>query len=195
MPPFLRPMNQMPHGIQINDQFAGILGQAPHAHLQQAIGHLGRVVRQFVAAGVPVVGQLQPVEGGRAGQRQPPMTGIETVPPQRIFFIAGGGQEGIAPQLVVIVEVFVTQGQPKNPLRQQLAHRVIHKHLLAVVAKTLGQVVGQAQLAVHLPQQQDPAIAGEVAAGKIGHHLARAQVVKEQPDFRLAALDMDKLIQ
>jgi hypothetical protein len=69
--------------------------------------------------------------------------------------------------------------QPVNALSQQLPHRVVHKDLLPPVPKALGQRLRQAQVDVHLAQQQDSAIAGERAAGKIGHDLARTQVLKQ----------------
>ena len=78
----------------------------------------------------------------------------------------------------MIIEVFVAQRQPVDALSQQLPHRVVHKYLLPLVLKALGQRLGQAQVDVHLAQQQDPAIAGKGAAGKIRHDLARTQVLK-----------------
>jgi hypothetical protein len=42
----------------------------------------------------------------------------------------------------VIVEVFVAQSQPVDPLRQHLLHGVVNKYLLAVVIKALGQRLG-----------------------------------------------------
>jgi hypothetical protein len=83
----------------------------------------------------------------------------------------------------VIVDVFVAQCQPIDPLGQHLRHRVINKYLLALVFKTLGQRQGQAQVGIHLPQQQYTPITGERATGKIGYDLARIQVLKQQPLF------------
>ncbi len=39
-------------------------------------------------------------------------------------------------------------------------------------------LLGRARMGVHLAQQQHSAIAGEGAAGKISHDLARTQVLK-----------------
>jgi len=72
----------------------------------------------------------------------------------------------------VIVEIFVTQGQPINPLGQQLPHRMIHINLLPAVVEALGQTLRQPEVDVHLPQEQCASIAGEGAAGEIGHHMA-----------------------
>jgi hypothetical protein len=68
----------------------------------------------------------------------------------------------------MIIEVFVTQRQPINPLRQQLLHRVIHVRRLPPIAKALGEAGRQTQAGIHLSHQQHAAIAGERSAGKIG---------------------------
>ena len=49
---------------------------------------------------------------------------------QRIEFFASGGQERVQPQTRMIVEIFVTQRQPIEALRQQRRPRVIHINLI-----------------------------------------------------------------
>ena len=50
----------------------------------------------------------------------------------------------------MIIEIFVAQRQPINPLRQQLLHRVIDKNLVANIIEALGQRLGQSQIGIHL---------------------------------------------
>jgi hypothetical protein len=178
VPPLLLAVQQVPHRIQINHDFRRVLGQTAHSHLQQTRRDLDRIVPQLVATRVPVVGQLQTVERGGPGQRQPPMTRIAPVLAQRIHFVAGGRQERIVPQLRMIIDICVPQRLGIDTLRQQLGQGVIHKHLLALIPKALRQSISQTQVVIHLAQQQHAAIAGERAAGKIGHDLARTQVLK-----------------
>ena len=99
---------------------------------------------------------------------------------QRVALVAGGGQERVAPQPIVVVEVLVTQRQAVEALGQEFRESVVDQTRIAPVAEAAGQLAGQSQAAVHLAQQEHPAVAGERAAGKIGHDFARAQVVKEQ---------------
>ena len=63
---------------------------------------------------------------------------------------------------------------------EQLRHGMIHINLLTGVGETVRQAVSQPEVGIHLAQQQHAAIAGECAAGKIGHDLARTQVLKQQ---------------
>jgi hypothetical protein len=82
------------------------------------------------------------------------MRRIEAILAQRIEFLANGGQERVQPQTLMIVELFVTQRQPIEALRQQLRHRVIHINLLARLAETLGHAVRETKIDVHLAQEQ-----------------------------------------
>ena len=175
-PALLQAVQPMAHRVPIQHHFLGVLGQTTHSHLQQASLNLGRVVRQFVAASALVVGQLQAVE--RAGRRQgdAAVRRVQTVLSQGIGLVAGGGQEGIPAQLLVIVEVFVTLGQSVDALGQQLRQGVLDPSLVAPVVKALGQALDHPEIGVGLAQQQDAGVGGEGAARKVSHDFARAQV-------------------
>lgn len=108
------------------------------------------------------------------------MGGMEAVLSQRVGFVAGGGQQRIQPQARVIVEVFLTQGQPVQALGQELFHGMVHIRLRARIVEAPGQGSRQAQARIDLAQEQRAAIAGECPAGKIRDHFARTQVLKEQ---------------
>jgi hypothetical protein len=99
---------------------------------------------------------------------------------ERIGFVAGDVQERIATQLVVIVEVFVAQGQPFEPLRQEFFQPVLDKAWVALIVEALGQRPRHAQAVIDLAQQQRPTVAGERAAGEIGHDFSMTQGLKEQ---------------
>ena len=78
----------------------------------------------------------------------PRCAGLKRSKPRGIPLVAGHGRQRIQPQPLVIVEVFVAEGQAVNPLRHQLPHRVIHINLLASVLETRGQAAGQTQAGV-----------------------------------------------
>jgi len=179
VPALLRAVQQVAHRIQIDHHFARVPGQAARPHPQETLLDLVRIVRQPMTARLLVVGQLQSVERGRGGQRHAAMLRQKTILPERIAFVAGGGQQRVQAETVVIVEVFITQRQPIEPLGQQLLERVIDKTLIAGIDKASRQRAGQTQAVINLAQEQDAAVAGERAAGKIGHDLTRTQVLKE----------------
>ena len=156
------------------------MGRTAHAQLEQAGFDLARIVRELVAAGALVVGQLQAVERGRRRQGRAAVVREHLVLAQRIGLVAGDGQQRVAAQLRVIVEVLVPQRQPVEPLRQQFLKPVIHKAGVAPIVETPGQRAGEAQAMIGLAQQQRAAVGGKGAAGKISRDLARTEVLKEQ---------------
>ena len=115
-----------------------------------------------------------------AGQGHAVVVRGQAVAAQRIGLVAGGGQERIVPERVVIVEVVGAQRQTVEPLGEQVFERVIAIARVAPVGERLGQRAGQSPAAIQLAQEQRAAVAGEVAAGKIGDDLAGAEVLKKQ---------------
>ena len=87
-----------------------MLGQTTSSHGQQASLDLGWIVRHLVAASASVVGQLQAVQRGRRRQGNAAIGGIDPLLSQGIGLVAGGGQQGVQPQPLVIINVFITQG-------------------------------------------------------------------------------------
>lgn len=75
VPALLQAVQPMARSVEVNDNFAGVFGQAACAHFQQQPFNLLRIVGQLVTAAVAVVGQFQTFErGGRrlhAGARCP----------------------------------------------------------------------------------------------------------------------------
>ena len=75
-------------------------------------------------------------------------------------------------QLVMIVEVLVTQRQSENPLRQQGFEPVFDVDRVAPVIEALREPPYQPEAAIHLSQQKRARIGGDVAAIETGHHRA-----------------------
>lgn len=105
MAALLQAMKPVAHRVQIHHDFLGVFGHATRAHGQQQRLYLLRIVGEFVAAAMFVVRQLQPVECRRRRQRR---AGYPPLLPQRIGFAASRGQQRIAAQLLVIIDIFVT---------------------------------------------------------------------------------------
>ncbi len=87
--------------------------------------------------------QFQAVQRALAGQRLP-----------QIFLPRQYSQQRILPQLLVIVQVFIAEGQPVNALRQHLFQAVLDPFGLPVVAEATRNAPQQANLAIGLAQQQ-----------------------------------------
>jgi methylmalonyl-CoA mutase cobalamin-binding subunit len=76
--------------------------------------------------------------------------------------------------LIVIIEVFIAQGQPLNALRQQLLHAVFDVTGVAVVNKTVRQSPDQAAVAFQFAQDQATPITGEVTTPEVDLYFALA---------------------
>ena len=79
---------------------------------QQAVQRLGRVADLVIATGA--ANQLQPVQCALASQRL-----------IQIALAAQQGQQRIAAQLLVVVEIFIAQRQTVDTLRQHLRQPVL----------------------------------------------------------------------
>jgi hypothetical protein len=110
VPPRLRAVQPMAHRVQIHHDFLTVLGQTTGSPGQPASLDRGRIVRHLVAASASVVGQLQAVQRGRRRQGNAAIGGIDPLLSQGIGLVAGGGQQGVQPQPLVIINVFITQG-------------------------------------------------------------------------------------
>jgi hypothetical protein len=75
--------------------------------------------------------------------------------------------------LVVVVEIFVAQGQRIDALRDHLTHFVGDESRIPEVAEAARQARQQANAPVDLPQQQRPGVGSDRAAVKPRHDPAR----------------------
>ena len=60
--------------------------------------------------------------------------------------------DGIKPQMVVIIEIFVTQYQAMNPLTDKFLHAVFDITLVSVVDKTAGKISQQPAVTLQFAQ-------------------------------------------
>jgi hypothetical protein len=127
---------------------------------QQPVQTLGRVTDLVIATGA--ANQLQTVQRALAGQRF-----------IQIALATEHRQQRIRAQLLMIVEVLVTQRQPVDALRQHLGQMVLDQQRRPAVAEAARQSPQQVDLAVHLAQKQSPAVGRHLEGGKPRFHAAR----------------------
>jgi len=105
---------------------------------------MGRTIRHDLLVAVARVGirrgQLQTIQRALARQQRLPIPGIGTLGIQPIPAIAEQGQHRVSTQLVVVVEVFVTERDSQYALADQGPHRVPNAIGFAVIGKAPAQV-------------------------------------------------------
>jgi hypothetical protein len=126
--------------------------------------------------------QLQADERRRTRQRRAAMLAATPLPAEHIRFARRRGQQRIAPQVWVVIETLMAQRPRINALREQFLHTVVDEFGIAAVHETTCQRAGHAQARIDLPEQERPAIAAELAAGKIRDDSALPKVLDELPD-------------
>ncbi len=85
-------------------------------------------------------------------------------------------QQRVRAQLIVIVEVLITQRQSVDALGDQLAHAVFDLRGLAVIAETVGEFPHDTGALFKLAQQHAAAVGADRAAIETGYHLAARMV-------------------
>ena len=86
-----------------------------------------------------------------------------------------GGEQRVAAEVVVVVEVLVSQGQGVDPLGDEFLDGVFDEVGIAVVGEAGGELSDDAGESLGLAEQQRAAVGGDVAAVEVGEDLAGAE--------------------
>src|SRR6516164_11036113 len=140
----------------------------------------------FMATSIFIVTKFKSVQCRSAGQRLALILRSSSAS-KRVLFTDSHGKERIEPQKIMIVEILVTCGQAQQTLGDQLAHGMFDKERIARIVKAAGQGPRDTQALIDLTQQQHSPIAAEIACRKVGHYLARAQIIN--PSFPTRGVD------
>ena len=136
-------------GVEVQDQFLRNGRLRTNEHLDENLRHGGQ--------GLAIDTVLQPAQGRRRRQRQ-------------ILLNASFAQDlkqGVFPQTLVVVEVFIALGDAEDSLGQQGPLRMDDKEWMAWIGDTSIEGVDQSEGSIRLSQQQGPAIGGQFAALEI----------------------------
>ena len=87
-------------------------------------------------------------------------------------------------QGVVIVEIFIPQRQPVDALAQQIDLPMGDQRRIARIKQDLVERCDQTQVPVNLAQEQDAAIAGNVAPAKVRFDFATIKAWKSRCGVR-----------
>ena len=112
-------------------------GQASRDRLE--IVHRSRDDRYLlvpVRLGLAGHAQLEPVHGARTGQRNAAVALPNPFLPGQVGAPDSQRQHAVGPELVMVVDVLVTQQKAEQPLGDQLPHRMLDPPLAPVVLET-----------------------------------------------------------
>jgi len=90
----------------------------------------------------------------------------------------GDCEERVVAQGVVVVEVLVAAGEPKDALVEELLDRMLDAPRAPPVFEAVGQLFEESKRHGHFTQQQDPAVTADVAGVECGLDAASAFLVE-----------------
>src|SRR5690606_17130166 len=152
--------------IQIQYDLLGRLRIGVQKQLYEQPLDCGRVGQDLVIERKPRPGkQLQAVQRALAGKRL-------AVLALRLELAKQHAKQRILAQLIVIVQILISQRQRKQPLAQQRAHRMLDQLWVASVNKTARQAIDQSNRIVRALEQQRSSLRGDPPAIKGSHHPA-----------------------
>ncbi len=106
-----------------------------------------------------------------ARQRFAPAALMQAALPFGAALACRHGQQRIGPQLVVIVQILISQRQPIDPLGHRFFDPVLDQFRFAPVLEAGGKLPHDARPLFDLAQEQTARIAGDVAAVEPGRHV------------------------
>jgi hypothetical protein len=86
-----------------------------------------------------------------------------------------GGEQRVATEVVVVVEILVSQCRGVDPLSDQLPDGVLDEVGVAVIGEAGGELSDDAGQLLGLAEQQGAAVGGDVAAVEVGEDFSGAE--------------------
>ena len=158
-------------GVEVQDDPLGRPGvgleEEGHEEAFDVVGAADDLLVAAVLVG-PDGGQFEAVEGALAGQRLAPVALPLAGLARGVGLADDGGEQGVAAEVVVVVEVLVAQRQGVDPLGDQLLDGVLDEVGVAVVGEAGGELADDPGESLGLAEQQGAAVGGDVAAVEVG---------------------------
>ncbi len=142
-PSFLLSVHGIVGSIQIHHDALGLARLGLDVEIHQQTIHGFFVHHDLLVAGVGLGirwRQLQPVQTALARSGFAPVLLAPPVLTLHVSLARQQRQQGILPQPIMVVQIFVAQGDAVHTLPHQLADAVLHQIRPPVVAKTSGEL-------------------------------------------------------
>ncbi len=158
-------MQRIVGGIEVEDDLFRSLRVSFQEEIDEQAFDRRRVVTNLVITRRFGAAQFQPVQRGLAGQRR-------TVTPLRLQLASQHREHRVAAQLVVVVQVLITQSNADHALHHHGLDRVFHQLRCARIGEAGGEPLRQPDRSVGLAQQQRAGIGGDRTTVERGHNIA-----------------------
>ena len=177
---FLFPVQRIIGRIQVQDDFFRRFLVCLEEDVNQQAVHRSVIQHDLLVAFLltgRLPSQFQSVQGALSRQSRLP----------EIWLVDQHSQQGIVPQLLVIVQIFVSQGQTIDSLCHQFLHRMIDQIRIPIIGEASSELAENPHPLLDLPQKQTSAITGDRSAVELRPDLATflGSEIRSQPGYTL----------
>jgi hypothetical protein len=162
-------------GVEIENDLGGrlVMGLEKEGH-EQSFDLAGVAGDLFVATVLISAdgSQFESVERAFSGQSLASITEARSILAGGVKLADDGGQERVGSEVVVVIEVFISQSQSVDPLSNEVFEGMFDEIRVAMIGEALGELVNDGGELLGFSEQQSAAVGGDIAAIKLGEHFA-----------------------
>jgi hypothetical protein len=131
------------------------------------------------AVGVgPDGAEFEAVEGALAGQGLAAVGRVEAVIAEGVALADEDGEQGVAPEAVMVVEILVAQAEAEDALLEEFEQGVLDALGITIVGEAAGEGLKEVEVVIDLAQEEAAGVGGDGAAVEGGDDLTGSQVLE-----------------
>ena len=176
--PELMAVDRVVGGIEVEHDPAGRPGVGLEEEADEEILDVASAADDLLVTVVlvgPDGGQFETVERALAGECLAAIAWSFPGLAGGVAFADDGGQERVASEIVVVVEILVSQGQGVDALGDELFEGMLDESWIAMVGEAGGELADDAGDFFGFLEEQGTAIGGDGAAVEVGEDLTGAE--------------------
>jgi len=107
------------------------------------VGHAVPIGDDFAIGRIGIgsdLGQLEPIQRTLAGHRHAAVGLSASLLAFQILLAHASGDQRIGPQQIMVIQIFVSQAEPINPLPDEVEHGMLDPLWIAMIGKTVRTV-------------------------------------------------------
>lgn len=176
---FLMAVNEAVRGVEVEDDDLAFAWDGGDALLEdEVLNFPGISLELFVTGGTARGTEFEPIEGGFSCQGDALIERVFTAGASQIGLSTSCREQRIVAQLIVIIEVFVAQGEAQNTLLEESLQWVLNEFLVARIVETSREFLENPHRASRLAQEKHATVGREETSREIRDDFAALKTLK-----------------
>lgn len=150
---FLLAVKRVVGGIEVDDDGPAFAGDALDSFFDEEIAKLFGMGLDLLLLVDFVAAKFESIEGAFSGQSFAFVLIVKALPTQKVVPSASGGEDGVMPELVLVVEVFISERKAMDPLAEKLWQRMLDESLVAMVREAFAQALAETEFLIDLAKK------------------------------------------